>query len=484
MQNFGNLSRRILLVTLSVCCFGLVSNALADLVPNSVQKILKRNGLSAKNTGLYIAWDDGTPIAQLNLDKPFNPASAIKAVTSMVALSELGPSYTWETSLLVAAPVVDGSLRGDLYFRGSGDPFFTSEKIIQLIAGLKTRGIDHVAGEVVVDDTEFNLAPHDPTEFDGKGTSLYNAGAGAAVVNFGASQVVIRFENGKPTVFLDPPSTTLKIENKLRVSKARCSGNWRARLRERLTQQEDGTAVMTLSGSYATGCGERSFYLLAQNDSVAHAAGTVEGVIEMLGGKVEGGWRQEKTPRSAKKITTVESLTLGEILRGMNKHSNNFMAKNVFLSLAKSTNRKPYTIEAAREATMRWFKTLNIKTDNMFIDNGSGLSRNTRITPRQFGDALYLFNKTPYRHEFIASLAILGKDGTVKKWNSSAKSSGKAHVKTGTLKDTRTTVGYVHNPTKDIVFVVFAETKSTALARRAIQELLELTYVLKYPKQS
>lgn len=475
-------SRAALLIVLAFGS-GMSARALAqELVPNAVAKILKRNSMSQKNIGLYLAWADGRPIAQLNLDRTFNPASAIKLVTSMAALAELGIDHKWESSLLAAAPVVDGSLRGDLYFRGSGDPQLTTERLVHLVVGLQRRGIRHVAGDIVVDDTLFDLPIHDPAAFDGRGSSLYNAPPGAAVVNFGANNVVIRSDSSGLTVFLDPPSSTFLIANKLKLQRGRCTGNWRARLGENLKREADGSAMLSLRGRFATGCGERSFNMLGQSDPVAHAAGAVGGIIMMQGGSVAGTWRRDKTPRNAKVIAAVESKTLAEAIRGMNKHSNNFMARNIFLSLAGKTGRKPYTLDEARKVAYAWFSQQGIDTTGLQIENGSGLSRTTRITPRQFGDALYRFNKSPLRHELIASLAILGRDGTVRNWNRSSRSAGGAHLKTGTLSNARATVGYVHNPAGDIIFVVLAETRATALARRAIQEMLEWSYRLPLPK--
>lgn len=450
----------------------------ADLLPDGVGKILKRHGMKTTQVGIYLAWADGRPVAMLNLDRPFNPASAAKLVTSMVALDLLGPSHTWESRLLAAAPVVDGSLRGDLYFQGAGDPFMTNGRLLHLVAGLHRRGVTHVAGDIVVDDSLFDLPPHNPAAFDGKGTSLYNAAPGAAVVNFGASQVHVRTVNGGTTVFLDPPSTTFTVTNNLRLQKSRCSGNWRARLRERLSRTANGAATLELNGRFPTGCVERSFFLLGQSDPVAHAAGAVGGYFELLGGSVTGGWRREKTPRNAKPISVVESLTLAEVLRGMNKNSNNFMARNIFLGLAAKVGKPPYTTALARVAVGKWFTKQGIDTKDLFIDNGSGLSRTTRITPRQFGESLSRFNRTPLRHELLASLAVLGRDGTARKWNKRSKSAGAAHIKTGTLSNARSTAGVVHNPAGDLVFVFLSETRSVGLARRAIQELLDWAYRL------
>lgn len=450
--------------------------AAADIVPAAVGKILAKHKLSTKVTGLYVAWKSGKPLAMLNLDRPFNPASSIKLVTSMAALDILGPGHRWNAGLYAAAPIVEGSVRGDLYFHGEGDPYLTNQSLLHLVAGLHRRGISSVAGDLVVDESIFEIPSYDPAAFDGRGTRAYNGSPGAAVVNFGSTQVVISSQNGAVGAYLDPPSATFTLVNNLKLRRARCSGSWRARLKERLTRNDDGSAVLTLAGNYPSGCGEKSFFLLGQSNPAAHLAGAVIGQFEELGGEVAGSWRVEKMPRNAKRLVANSSRTLVEALWGMNKYSNNVMARNIFLSIGAKSELAPETLASARRAVEGWLKGYNIDTSGFFIDNGSGLSRTTRITPRQFGDALLRFVRTSYASELVASLAVLGRDGTARKWNASRDSAGNAHIKTGTLSNVRSTVGVVHNPASDIVFVMLVETRGTAAARRAIQDMLDWAY--------
>ena len=478
MRTFNNLTSIAFFTMCAGAVLSLPAHA-ADLIPGGVNSILAKHKVPAKTTGLYLAWGNGKPIAMLNVDRPFNPASTIKLITSMAAVDLLGPGHSWETGFYAATPIVEGSVRGDLYFHGEGDPYLTNERLLHLVAGLRRRGISSVAGDLVIDTSAFELAQFNPAEFDGRGTRSYNGAGGAAVVNFGSSQIVIHAQNGKAVAFLDPPSSTFKLVNKLKQVRARCSGNWRGRIRERLERNGDGTATLTLSGSYPSGCGEQSFFLLGQSDPVAHAAGAVIEQFEELGGKVDGSWREEKMPRNAKVIVKNESRPLAESLRGMNKFSNNVMARNIFLSLGATGKEQSSSLASSRQAVRSWLKSQGIDTLGFHIDNGSGLSRTTRITARQFGDALLRFSRSAYASELISSLAVLGRDGTTRRWNTTRDSAGNAHVKTGTLSNARAAAGVVHNSAGDIVFVMMVETRGTAAARRAIQDLLDWAYKLK-----
>ena len=437
-----------------------------SLLPDGLKRILSRNGIPLAQAGLYVAWGDGEPIALHNLDRPFNPASAIKLVTSMAALDLLGPAHTWESGLYAAAEVASGSLRGDLYFKGSGDPFLTNERLAWLVGGLRRRGVDDVAGDLVVDDSLFALPPPDTESFDGAGTRSYNASPGAALVNFGTSFIHLHYMDGALTVFAEPPSATFTVTSKVRMVRGRCPGNWRQRLLERLVRHDDGSAELTLAGRYYTGCGARSFHLLAQPDAGAHAAGGVIQQFVDAGGTFAGGWRRGEVPAKARLLTQNESPPLAEIIRGVNKYSNNVMARNLFLALDEAED-GPRSLEGARAAVAEWFAAQGIDAAGMAVDNGSGLSRTVRITARQFGEALRLYHAKPYRHELYASLAVLGRDGTVRTWNRNKPVAGRARLKTGTLSNVRATAGVVHNPQGDVLLVVMIETRSTANARRA-----------------
>ena len=448
-------------------------------MPDGVKRILSRNGIPQAQAGIYMAWGDGRPIAFHNLDQAFNPASTIKLVTSMAALDLLGPDHTWNSGLYAVAEVANGSLRGDLFFKGDGDPFLTNDRLAWLVSGLRHRGVDEVAGDLVMDDGLFSLPPPDPAGFDGAGTRSYNASPGAALINFGSSFINLHYMDGKLTVFAEPPSATFSIDSsKVRLLRGKCPRNWRQRLLENLERdEEDGSATLTLGGRYYTGCGSRSFHMLAQPDATAHAAGGIMQLYAEAGGAHAGGWRRGELPSGARLLVSNESPPLAEIIRGINKYSNNVMARNLFLALDPA-KREPKTQAGARTSVADWFAEQGIDAAGMHIDNGAGLSRTTRITARQFGEALRLYHAKPYRHELYASLAVLGRDGTVARWNRRQPAAGNVHVKTGTLSDVRAAAGVTHNPGGDILFVIIISGRSTANARRAIQQLLDWSYGL------
>ena len=445
-----------------------------DVLPSSAAGILKKSGVPAHRVGLYVGTLDGDILVAHNLDNDFNPASAIKLVVAMAALDILGPEFVWQTQLLSEAKVVDGTLQGDLYLRGSGDPTLSPERLLALVAVLRTRGIRAIAGDIVIDGSLFKIESHNPSSFDGAGTRPYNGSAGAAIVGFGVSKIVIRSQGAKVIAFSEPPSTTFKVIPQIKSRRASCSRNWRGRLQELLKRDAaSGTTTLRLRGSFPTGCSEQAFYLLAQDDPEVHLAGSLRGYFELLGGKIAGSWRSAQTPAGARVLAKSKSRPLFDALRMMNKHSNNIMARNIFLMLAKATGEPPYTTARARQALTDWFSGIGVEAAGMHVDNGSGLSRDSRISPRQFAAAMNYFVTHPYFPELVATMPILGVDGTVRKWLRRSKAAGDAHVKTGTLAGVRTLVGYVHpEDGRQLLFVAMIDWRNTWASRRVLQELL------------
>ena len=445
----------------------------SELLPDKVMRLAKANGIPVKQLGLYVAAADGKPLVAHNMDKLFNPASAIKLVVTQAALDILGPHHTWKSQLRAAAPVSGGELRGDLYFIGSGDPSITYERLLGLISGLRLRGIERINGSVIIDDTLFEVPRHDPGAFDGAGARPYNGAAGAAMVGFGSSRIVVRNGTEGIVAFSEPASTTFVLDNQLVSVRSRCRGNWRGRIRELLHRKSDGSARLELKGRFPSGCGELSFYILAHDDPAAHLAGAIQGNFEMLGGNGNSSWRRGKVPQKSSLLSETESPPLIEALIGMNKHSNNIMARNIFLSLAQDGGIEPYTPQAANKAVAAWMEKNGIASEGLLIENGSGLSRTSRITTRQFAEVLRLAVRSPLYAELTATLPILGIDGTTRKWLRRSDAAGNVHIKTGTLRGVRTAAGFVHTSSgRDLLFVCMIEWGNTAAGRKLIQDLL------------
>lgn len=444
--------------------------AAAQFLPPDLDALINKTKIQKKRIGFVIQRADGTLLAAHNADTAYAPASAIKIITGMAALDLLGADFTFKTSIAAAGKITDGTLNGDLHIIGGGDPYITADNLYQIAARLRARGLHTIAGDLVIDDTLFTLPPHDPGAFDGRETQPYNVAPAGVMLNFKTQQIVIAPQDGAINVHTFPPNDHFIIQNRLKKSARRCR-NWRGRIRERLTG-DDHRVTLRLTGAYPTRCGRQSFYLSTLNHA-AHAAGLFGGVWRQLGGKWDGDWRTGATPKNARKLHVHSSPPLPVILQAMNKHSNNLIARSLHLMLASTDGTPPpYTRPRARDAMRGWLHTRG--APGVRIDNGSGLSRTSRITPSQMTHLLDVIHRHPYRAELIASLPILGVDGTLKTRMRRTDSAGEAHLKTGSLRDVIAISGFVRGADgAPLLFTLFAAGQRTRTVHHLQKTLIQ-----------
>jgi D-alanyl-D-alanine carboxypeptidase/D-alanyl-D-alanine-endopeptidase (penicillin-binding protein 4) len=187
--------------------------------------------------------------------------------------------------------------------------------------------------------------------------------------------------------------------------------------------------------------------------------------------------REEKKSDSARELLTWESPTLAQIIRDINKHSNNVMARQLLLSLAKSAAGSPVTAEAGAAQAKVWLDSIGVNSQNVVIENGAGLSRQERLSAEALSTLLNHAWRSPYMPEFIASLPIVGVDGTMVRTLKNSAVKTRAHIKTGSLNDVASIAGYVKAKSGRWISVVcminHAEANS---ARSSFNELLEWIY--------
>ena len=126
----------------------------------------------------------GDVVLDWNADVARNPASTIKLLTTLVALDVLGPAYQWQTDVYALGDVEDGHLRGDLLIKGGGDPFLVTERVWQLLREVRQAGIHAIDGDLLIDDSYFEIGNEDPAAFDKQPLRAYNVGPNALLVNF------------------------------------------------------------------------------------------------------------------------------------------------------------------------------------------------------------------------------------------------------------------------------------------------------------
>ena len=381
--------------------------------------------------------------AYMNADTLINPASTMKLVTTYAALELLGPSFQWKTEFFIDGSLKDGVLNGNLYLKGGGDPKLNMERLWLLLRDLRAHGVRHVSGNLVLDRNFFLPPPHKPFNDDGNdNTKPFLVEPDSLLVNFKAQRFISRAEPNGIKIVMEPPIGGIEIINNVKMQNAKnCSTSV-----VNFTENDDGdTLTLTASGTMAPGCSTQSY--LAYLDHPRYAAGLVRSIWQEMGGTILGNDVHGRTPANARLLVRSYSPDLAEVVRDINKYSNNTMAKQVFLTIGAQfrTPADSNDAVAARRVINSLFARKKIPTNGFFIENGSGLSRQERITSRQLGMMLEAAWKSPYAAEFISSMPLVGMDGTMRRRLKNSPLVGKAHIKTGTLRNVRAVAGYSHD---------------------------------------
>jgi D-alanyl-D-alanine carboxypeptidase/D-alanyl-D-alanine-endopeptidase (penicillin-binding protein 4) len=379
--------------------------------------------------------DGGTLAWGANANKPMNPASTMKLVTTYSALHLLGPGFTFRTEVLSEAPLIGQVLRGDLYVRGGGDPKLVIEDLWYLASRLRGYGIREIRGDVVLDKGLFEPISHDPAGFDGEEGRAYNVGPDALLVNFKSIAIhLVPDPVGKVArVIVVPEVAGLSAPRTVPLVEGGC-GDWRGRLGADLGDPMN----IRMRGVYSAACGERIIHIGAL-EHTSYFAAVFRALWERQGGAWTGKAREGAVPAAARLVASQDSLPLGLLIRDINKFSNNVMTQQLFLTMGAAAG-EPGNPARGGAAIRNLLSARGIATPGLVLENGSGLSRIERISATTMADVLGDAWKSQWMSELMASLPISGVDGTMKARDVPA---GAAHMKTGLLGDTRAVAGYV-----------------------------------------
>ncbi len=525
---------RILLVALFVN-FCLIETALSATLPESVRAALKRANIPPAAVGIVVQQSDAdTPLLSQNASRATNPASTIKLLTTIAALGTLGPAYQWKTEAYLDGELDNGVLQGNLVFKGYGDPKLTIEQFWLWLRELRQRGLRDIRGDIVLDRSFFEAIGHDAAEFDNDPTRAYNVGPNALLLNFNALRLRLTPEAAKAGAaetggvhtgaLLEPDLSGYQVNNRITATAKRsCHGG------DTHTAHLEARTIV-LEGTIPVGCGEvENYFSLLPHDEYFFAS--FSALWQELGGTLQGGLREGRAPVGQPAFSTHLSPPLSEVIRDINKFSNNIMARQLFLTLGTTTpvetpnlpatdlpstemiapiETPPATppdtraaddpdasspvvgtpvagtpgthnpdasfqaanIARSTAAVRQWLHQQQLYFPELVLENGAGLSRKERISPQHLADLLQHATRSPFAAELEASLPILGMDGSLKKRFKGSEIAGYAHLKTGTLEGVKSLAGYVKARSGKQWIVVFVINHPNAAAGQDAQDAL------------
>ncbi|KMM81393.1 D-alanyl-D-alanine carboxypeptidase/D-alanyl-D-alanine endopeptidase [Pseudomonas deceptionensis] len=434
--------RPLLLASLFLpLAFGANAAPVNTTLSPKVQQALKTNKLQNDALSLVLIPLTGPGIPTVfNADVSMNPASTMKLVTTYAALEMLGPTHQWKTEFYTDGTLNNGILQGNLYLKGGGDPKLNMEKLWLLMRDLRANGVQQVTGDLVLDRNFFEQPQLPAFNDDGNDKNKpFLVKPDSLMVNLKALRFVARNDAGKVLISVEPPIASIKIDNQVKaINTKQCTGD----VRYNPVPQADGSVLVTVSGQLADGCNSQTYLSLL--DHATYTAGAVRAIWKELGGSIQGQDRQASVPKNAKLLARAFSPDLAEIIRDINKYSNNTMAQQLFLSLGAQfrNDADGDDAKAAQRVVRQWLAKKGITAPHLVMENGSGLSRAERVSAREMAQMLQAAWKSPYAAEFISSMPIAGKDGTMRKRLKTTAMNGQAHIKTGTLNTVRAISGF------------------------------------------
>jgi len=368
------------------------------------------------------------------------PASNMKLLTTAAALRYLGPDYVFPTDVYMHGEMEGGDLFGDIYLKGYGDPSLVQERVRELAYSLYLKGIRRISGDLVGDDSFFD-SERFGKKWKARGSAkAYLAPYSALAVNFSIVRVLVD-AGTKPgalaRVQLVPPSDAIGLKNTLRTASHRRRP--RVLVRRRAGKGRDWIHV---SGQVPFRRVTRQ-YKVSVSDPTRFATGTFSTFLKKEGVRIRGRILSGVTPPEARLLVRQNSRPLGEIIRGLNKYSNNLMAEQVLKTIGAEMFGLPGTTEKGLLAVQNLLVHAGVPPGSFDLADASGLSRLNKITPKAIVAVLEsMFHDFRLFPEYMASLAVVGVDGTIRKRLRRSSAARRVRAKTGLLAGVHALSGY------------------------------------------
>lgn len=502
------------------CFLILPSLVLADLPPPIMQAI-QQAGIAPTEVSLMLTPANPNQAASLptsanmlshEAQRPRQVASVMKLLVSIAAIERLGLDFRWHTGFYaggasqpqatvratVSATITaqdQTTIFTPLWIKADGDPTLDIPQLLDVIATLRSQHhLDSTCCDLAVDDAAYVAMPT-KAAFDAQPWRGYNAPVQALMFQ----QQTLRLKLVPQTEHADgrltekvqlvsyPHLAGFRVRPALQLVPGNCQ-DWKQGLQlqiqdnmqDKTTQPEPTILPGTewvLSGKYPAACGEK--YLdIAIPDGATYLARAWQ---TYWSDSASGTRRPTHAalPNNAKLLTEAISPPLSELLVRMNKPSNNLLAKALFLAIGRYADKaqpKPASYAASAEAVQQWLRQKNLQFDELQLENGSGLSRQEQISAEHLVALLQMAWQSPYAAELIASLPVLGVDGTLESRKSSP-FTGRAHLKSGSIEGVRALAGYVQDRTGQtwvlVCIVNSAKAANSSVVQDAILKWLE-----------
>lgn len=441
--------------------FGYAQNSDNSDIPlaKTIDSILDAPAFHTAFEGVFIQrLRDRRVLYERNADRVFLPASNNKILTSLAALVELGPTYTYHTTLLAAGHLTrDGVLHGNLIIKGSGDPTLTDADLQKMAEEARKQGLRRVLGTLLYDDSLFDRQwLGDVWAWDDE---PYYYSAEISALNVDGNLITVHLMPGKKVgapvrVEISPIANYVRVEN-LGVTGPSKSQN------TLFCTRLEGRNVLLITGQLPRDIksSDEPTVQLTIVDPARYTATILLNDLQKEGIHFDHTRLVDisQEPNDAVTLADHTSAPLSTILRLMNKPSNNLIAECLLKTVgAKATGKGTGGIDGSAVQTARHiFQQAGLIMDEIRQADGSGLSRINFVSPHDLVLALSYLAEQPYFDVFYDSLPIAGVDGSLYYRMKGTAAAENCHAKTGYVSQVNTLSGYVTDKDGDrIVFSI------------------------------
>ncbi len=422
--------------------------------PLALDEIFEASGLGRNSGCVLVDLQNGRVLERHNPDLARPPASVTKTMTALYAQAKLGNDYRFETTLVATGPIRGGTLQGDLYLVGGGDPTLDTDGLNTLVTQAKAAGIRQVSGRFYVVSSALPLIeaidPSQPVQVG------YNPAVSGLNLNFNRVYFEWKRQGGQYSVTMDARSTKVRP----RVASATMALSQRQSPVYSYEQRGGVERWSVAQGALGNGGGR----WLPVRDPATYAAEVLQVLAAAQGVALPQARKREQVARGTV-IARLQSADLQSIQRSMLHYSTNLTAEVLGLSATKAAGGRAESLRASAQAMGRWVAQQSRQSrPNLF--NHSGLSDQSRISAKEM--ALFLAKQSSR----TGLVGILNETKLENGRGDGVELPGiKVFAKSGTLNFTRGLAGYIEqNGQQRYAFAIFSADMAARRAAPANEE--------------
>lgn len=466
-----------------LCCTLLVAifvSACSSSPKFTLQQDILAAGLSPNEVAvLMIPMTGPGRVVSLAADRPMQPASTMKLLTTAVALDLLGSNWRGQTQLLVhKTDVNQQTLSKPLILLGRSNTDLSYGELNFMLQQLYDQGIRHIPAGLQIDRSSFQPSRPalDSDPFDEAPRSRYNHVPDPLMLQQNMHWLALQAKTSEVSGWFSPGWQGVSLDlSSLQLVTKDCDQFSIHQQDIRVIPVKAQQWQLKMSGEFPINCQWSGQLELFDRDLNIQLA--VQSYWRQLGGTIGETVSFQQAGPDDQLLVQHLGRPLPEIVYRVNKFSDNALARLLFANLAEApaqamsvNNESPaLTQEIANRQMFEWLRQKHISTKGLIVDNGSGLSRIAKISPRQLADVLKTAWTSQYSTEFVASMPIAGVDGTLINRLKQTPAWQRARLKTGTLRDVTALAGYVwdqHN--QPWIFVGFVNSPQASQKGRAL----------------